>query len=556
MKNINKEKIPKEISISNYIYQNNHYYFKLDIEYQDDFPSEQMNKRYGEIRQLYKLLILKCPGCLIPEIKSKTFIMKHIRITDKERQQMKLYVENFLNYIIKHPILIEKKIVLNFFSKDNESIYKQNNLNEDKIKKYLNEDDNFDNEDSSSTSKLNQNNDDEELDEDKKINIDDFEIIQKEEYQEFFEDEEENELLNMFLEEENNKNKGLISMSKDLLMSTYKYLRKFSDNENNNQETDLLDAGKTFKGSNFQEKDFEFIKSNYNELGENNEINNYGKEIMKINEGIDYLIKNFEKEVNICEKKNKALENIINIFEEDNNKENNKTNTKKDDKNIKDDFEDITLKDNDNDSNENKDKNINKNWEMKLYLGDINKIKNYTQISKKFVLEDLKETIEKINEYKNVVEGLIDIFIRKNKHIQFLLKLRSQLSENEKRNELTEENDKNKNNIKTDINFFKKKIELEKSFINKLNQNLKYEIDLFKEKKENTIYTFIVNLYKNNYLKQNEIFDIMDKEISLDSDSENSSKIKLEKKRSRSDSDFSAKSEDKEKNDEKSEDDF
>ena len=551
-------KIPKELSISNYIYQNNHYYFKLDIEYQGDFPPEQMNKRYGEIRQLYKLLILKCPGCLIPEIKSKTFIMKHIRITDKERQQMKLDVENFLNYLIKHPILIKNKIVLNFFSKDNESIYKDNNLNEDKIKKYLNEDENFDNEDSSSTSKLNQNKDDEELDEDKKIKIDDFEIIEKEDYQEFFEVEEENELLNMFLEEENNKNKGFISMSKDLLMSTYKYLRKFSienDNENNNQETDPLDASKSFKGSNFQEKDFEFIKSNYKELGEDIEINNYGKEIMKINEGIDYLIKNFEKEVNISEKKNKALENIINIFEEDN-KENNKKNTKKDDKNIKDDFDDIKLKDDDNDFNENSDKNIKKKWEMKLYLGDINKIKNYTQINKKFVSEDLKETIKKINEYKNIVEGLIEIFIRKNKHIQFLLKLRSQLNENEKKNELTEENDKNKNNIKTDINFFKKKIELEKSFINRLNQNLKYEIDLFKEKKENTIYTFIVNLFKNNYLKQNEIFDIMDKEISLDSDSENSSKIKLEKKRSRSDSDNSAKSKEKEKDEEKSEDDF
>jgi hypothetical protein len=499
-------KIPKEISIINYICQDNHYYFKIDVEYQGDFPPEKINKRYGEIRKLYKLLLLKYPGCLIPEIKSKTFAMKHIRITEEERQQLKSNAQKFLGDVINHPILNKTKTVLDFLSNNNSHM-----TNNSLIKKYLDEDD--ENESLSSSCALNENKSDNIIsNKEKKINLDDFEIIEKDDYKEFFEDEEKDELLDMFLEEENYKNKGIISKSKDILMSTYKYLKKYSyDNDSQNYYQDKeLNDNKVFSESNLQEKDFEFIKNNQKDLGENIEINNYEKEIMKFNEGIEYLIKNFEKEINISEKKNVALNNIINIYEKDS-KQENKKDIKKDDKNKnnENDSENNIEKEKDNnDNNKDNHKDYIEKLDLKIFAGEINKIKSYTKINTEYISKDLRKTIEKIKDYKNTIEGLKNIFIRKKNHIQFLIKLHSQLNEIEKKNELTDENDKNKQKIEQDLDFFKKKVELEKNFINELNKHLKYEIENFKNTKENSIYSFIVNLYKNYYLKQSELAEI------------------------------------------------
>ena len=74
-------------------------------------------------------------------------------------------------------------------------------------------------------------------------------------------------------------------------------------------------------------------------------------------------------------------------------------------------------------------------------------------------------------------------------------------------------------------------------FINRINENLKYEIKKFKKDQENSIYLLINDLYKKNYLKQCDIFDILNNVIIFGSDSENSSKIKGENEKSRHDSD-------------------
>ncbi len=152
-------------------------------------------------------------------------------------------------------------------------------------------------------------------------------------------------------------------------------------------------------------------------------------------------------------------------------------------------------------------------------------------------MKDLNLTIDKIIELKDTLEGLCDIFERKKSHIQFLTKLQTQLNEIKKQNELIKENDENKNQLKDDKSL-KKKIDKEILHINKLNQNLKYEIDKFKKEQGYSIYTLINDLYKNNYLKQCDIFDIINKEISFDSDSENSSKIKGENGSENSSSQF------------------
>ena len=537
-------KKPIEVSILDYKLESKYmvkgyYYFEIKVIYEDELDN-LLKRRYGKIRELYKTLLLKCPGCLIPKIPSKTFVMKYFHITDEERLKIKSNIEKFLKYLIKHPILKENKFVLNFFY---EGKPMNQNLNINKMKT---EDEDDDDDDSGELINLNKNKDKDEDNNEKDnngdsgINLDDFEVIEKEDYKDLFKDEEENELLNMFLEEENNKNKGLFSASKDILSSAYKYLMIYPDENNNEVNKNIgVNSGETsiiLSGSSkFQENNFDFIKLNYKELGESMEVSEYGKDIMRICEGIDYLIKNFINEANIKEKKTKSLNSIINIFNEvkkiDNQNNikknlNEKNSNKKEENN--NEFEDIE-KNEKNIIEEKENQNTNKEkWEVKILEADINKIKEYSSINNKFINDDLKPAIEQMIEYKTTVEGLLDIFYRKKNHIQFLMKLQSQYTESEKRKNLTEENDPNKKLIENDINFLRNKIDLEKKFINKLNENLKYELNKFKEEKGNKIYTFINDLYKNNYLRQREIYNILNKEISFDSDSDNSSKIKGE----------------------------
>ena len=352
-------KKPIEVSIQDYKLESKYmvkgyYNFEIKVKYENELDT-LLKKRYSEIKKLYKTLLLKCPGCLIPKIPSKTFVMKYFHITEEERLKIKSSIEKFLKYIIKHPILFENKFVLNFFY-EGKSMNK--NLN---ISKMKTDDEDDDDDDSGELININKNKDE---DDDKEkenkdssgINLDDFEVIEKEDYKDLFKDEEENELLNMFLEEENNKNKSLFSTSKDILSSAYKYLMIYPD-ENNNEvnknigvnsgETSLILSG----SSKFQENNYDFIKLNYKELGESLEVSEYGKDIMRICEGIDYLIKNFINEVNIKEKKKKSLNNIINIFNEvkkidnqNNIKKNlNEKNSNKKEENNKE-FEDIEKK--------------------------------------------------------------------------------------------------------------------------------------------------------------------------------------------------------------------
>ncbi len=446
-------KIPKEVIIKNYINQDNHYYYKIDVEYCGDFPIEQIKKRHSDIRKLYKLLLLKYPGCLIPKFESKTLTMKYIMITEEERKQLKLNANKFLNYVITHPILNKTNTVLGFLSKDYKPI-----TNNTSITQYVNEDDNNDNNENADLSLLSLSNESD--NKEKKKDFDDFEIIEKEDYKDLFEEEEKNELLGMFLKEENYENKGIISQPYNIIMFPVKYFTKYSsgkDSDNYNQQNDYQNESKIFGGSNLQEKDFEFIKNNQSDLGENFEINNYEKEIMKYCNGIEYLIINYEKEMNIYDKKNKALNNIINLFEKDNKQENKKDSQKEDKKN-KDDFENVDDKEKDNTDNDDKEKenkekdnkdndnkdnddeekdnkdygdtenytNYKEKMDMKIFFNQINKMKKYTKLSNDYIGNDLKKTIDELKDYKNIVEGLMDIFIRKKKHIHFLLHLHSQ----------------------------------------------------------------------------------------------------------------------------------
>ena len=485
--------------------------FEISIEF-DDFSEDTINKTYQQIRDLYKTLILKCPGCLIPKIESKSLLMK-INIST---------IKKFLECFIGHPVLSQNSSVIEFFSKEKINSTSNKSLNIQKMRTMIENDDNdFDfDKDLSNIEENDKFNKSDNLNENKSNSenlFDGFEIIEKDDYKEFIDKDEETELLNLYIEE-NNKN-GYFQKAKSFATSMVNYIKSYS-NSNDNYENNYSNT----LSNTIQEKDFEFIKSNYSELGENIEINNYKLDISRIKEGLQNLINNFKKEdakdegiINISEKKMKSLDEIIKIFKEVQTIENNNINK---DENINENKEE------DNEERKDIDKNQKEKLNIKCLNEDINKLEEYSSINKKFIKEKLLPVIEELIDLKEILEALEDIFSRKDNHIIFLVKLHGKLNEKIKESESMEDHDKNKKKINNEVNSFRKKVEREKSFINKINKDLKYEIEQFRETKENKIYELINNLYKNNYLKECEIIEIFNKEYSY-SDSENSSKIKI-----------------------------
>ena len=499
---INKKmKKIKEISISDYklispVMIDRHYYFIIKVIYGDN-SDIKINKRYSEIEELYKILILKYPGCRIPKFPKKTFLM-NIHINVEEKKEIIINIEKFLRHIINHKILYEKEIVNEFFS--NHNINKNQTLKTNMMK--ISDDDINSSEFNvnENVNKEDENSDKEEQKENKENDItNDFEIIEFKKTENYDMWLEKN-LLNMFIEEENIEKKGLIYKTKGIITSTYNYLLSnyAQENINNNiTENSVTD-------SYFQEVNLKYIEKISKELGEDDYINNYGKQIIKINEGLSYLIKNIINMKSYNQVKLRSLSNIKKLCQENINYIKNK---EKEKENL--------------DSNENIKININKNKDRKIFENEINnKLKEYINKNNDFYEKDVKDGLDKINENKIVLEELKEIFERKKSHINFLTKLKSKSDDLEKKKELEPKSEP----LQKDCELMKKYFEAEKDFINKLNKDLKYEIDYYKSNIENNVYKYINELYLKNYNSQNDIFNKLNEVLSLESDSENSSK--------------------------------
>ena len=107
------------------------------------------------------------------ETTSQNAINNHLK--DDKNEILNDFIENDLS---SSPII-------------NEKLYKSDNINIDKNKNNLNKD----------------------------IILDEYEILEKDDYNNIIEDEEEDQLLKMF-DEENNKMKGIITKSKSLITTT------------------------------------------------------------------------------------------------------------------------------------------------------------------------------------------------------------------------------------------------------------------------------------------------------------------------------------------------
>ena len=494
----------KELNINDYkplssSMINQHYYFDIEIKFEDD-SEKNINKRYSEIKELYKIMLLKYPGCRIPKFPEKKFMM-NIYINEKEKKDLITKIEKFLRHIINHRILSEKNVVNDFFA--NEKINENKDLKTNLMK--ISEEDNINN------SEFTVNKDLEESDINKK---DDFESFIKEfeeidfKKNEHYETWLENNLINMFLEEENNEKKGFFDNAIGFLSSVYNYFIPSSSQDYNlasNNPENLK------QNSSFQEDNIKYLEKMSKDLGEDDYLNEYGKNIMKINEGLSYLYNNFINIQNFNKTKLKSLSNLQKLCLEnlDTVKQKEKEKEKEGETNDENSINVINKIPKYEKSNK------------KIFDNEVNnKLKEYISINVNFYEIDLDKNLEKIHESKIIIEELKDIYDRKKSHVNFLMKLISKYNEYDKKRKIEPDN----KNINKDYEHAKKYLNIETDFIKKLNQDLKYEIDFFKQNIESNIYKYINELYINKYNKQSEIFNKLNEIISLESDSETSSK--------------------------------
>ena len=455
---------PKEVNVKEYKFQTQyvvtgHYEFEIEIKFDDD-STKKINTRYSEIRRLYKSLLLKCPGCFIHDIPPKT-VWLNIKYGNQGQINDRIEgIKEFFNHIINHPRLKKNKEVINFFKKNNENISNDkneiNNENEDS-------DDDF------------QFSDDEEKNENKKENKEN----KKEKISENLENEEEILPLEEYIEEINKRKMSKGKKIIDQMYNVYVWWRKNSENADDENKGDDEKKGGDMTYIKLNEEDYDFIKKNTSNLGENREINEYKEKISRLNEGAKSLIQNFNDSLSNNEKKINALQNIIYI---------------------NNDIQKFNSKKNDDDENE-------KFSENEISI-NMKKIKEYSRLQKRFLDYDIKNYLNKLTKYQNLLQGLLEIFYRKKDNINFLGRLHSQKTDLEKQIKLKESDDPLTNEK---IKNLENKINHQIKFINNLNKDLSYEIENFKKNNEIDIYKDINEIYKNYYELNNNCLEVFNK---------------------------------------------
>ena len=465
--------IPKEIYLSKCKFQSQnyitgHYDFEIEVVYEDN-SKKPIFRRYSEIRTLYKTLILKCPGCLIPNIPSKSIWMQ-INYENQEQINERMDgIREFLSHLVKHKILRKNKEVIYFFSSSykRKDASKKDDSNKNKVKD--DSDDEFDIPSTFDTEKENNK------ENDKNDNDDDIEPLKE------------------FVEEYNNRNKGIMTKGKKLIGNMFNYIKSYTTSNTNKEEGEENNINNNKNTYNINDnvykklnkEDEEFIKKKTKELGEDFEINDYNEKINRLNDGVINIIQNIEKLIALNSKKNQAIENIVN------NDKNYKNimKSKENEKNNSFSFED--------DDNEEKSKNNNIN----NHKNNICKISEHCKIQKHFINKKVEQNLINIKKYQILLQGLLDIYSRKKDHIFYLGRLHSQKCELEKQKELN--NNISPHIIKNKEDEFKTNINHQIKFINKINKDLKYEIEKYKQNQDD-IYIFINSLFKDkaNVLKE------------------------------------------------------
>ena len=94
----------QELAFQSQYYVSGHYDFKIEVTYENG-SQETITRRYSEIRALYKTLILKCPGCLIPNIPNKSIWLKINYGNEDQINERVEGIREFFAHIAKHKTL-------------------------------------------------------------------------------------------------------------------------------------------------------------------------------------------------------------------------------------------------------------------------------------------------------------------------------------------------------------------------------------------------------------------------------------------------------------------
>ena len=452
----------KELKFENQYYVAGHYNFIIGVTYDDNDSEQEIKRRYNEIRSLYKTLLLKAPGCRIPNIPSKSIKLKINYANQKEIKERKEGIEEFLKYIVEHKILRKNKYVIKFFAPGEKSFSIQSNGGNEKEN---NGKDDFDDIFDSNIMEIKKDGNDKKEENINKDNNDYF-------------DEDDLEPLDDFVQEYNNKKKGIISKGKKVIENMYNYVKNYANSNNKKNEEGEEENNNNENTSNIFNKqltkeDYDYIKKNTKELGEDFDINDYNETISRLNEGVKMIIEKLEKISSTRKGSLDALQRIVNKDKDLKSLEKNK--------NIKDDFDF---------NEEDKKEDISSTNHKRL----IKKMNKYYNIQIGFIEKNVADTITKIKKYQELLQDLLDIYSRKNEHINFLRRLHSQKDEFEKQKENGKIKDNPLDKIKSEE--FEKKLTLEKKFIKKINKDMKYEIEEFKKNNRKDIYNYINEIYK------------------------------------------------------------
>ena len=460
----------KELKFENQYYVAGHFNFIFNVSYEDNDTEQEIKRRYNEIRALYKTLLLKAPGCRIPNIPTKSIWLKINYGNEKEVKERQEGIMVFLNHLIEHKILRKNKYVIKFFSPEENFFTYQNNLKSEK--------ENIDKDDLDDVFESNILNIKDEKKDENNLNEDDIEPLDD------------------FVQEYNNQKKGIVSKGKKMLGNIYNYVKNYANNsntkneegeeENNANENNDENSSNIFYKK-LTKEDYDYIKQNRKEIGEDYDINDYNEKINRLNEGVKIIIENLEKLSSTRKKSLDALKEIVNK-----------------DKDIK-----SLNKHNKNDDFEIKEEEKGENDIDLNHKRYIKKISKYCTIQKGFLDTNVDETINKIKKYQELLQDLLDIFSRKKDHINYLGRLHSQKEEVEKQ----KENSNLENPVdKIKIEELEKKLEHEKKFIKKINKDLAYEIDIYKKNKQNDIYNYINEVYKEKAKKIKDSVEYLNKE--------------------------------------------
>ena len=503
--------IPRKVILDKIIFKSDyyitgHFEFKFKVEYDDNDSQQEITRRYNDIRSLYKTLKLKSPGCRIPDIPDKSIWLKINYGNQSKMNERQEGIMEFLNHLVEHRILRKNKYVIKFFSSTEKDFSFTGNLINKKGSSEANED----------------------SDDEFKSNIIDIKNDKEEKGGNsinYLDDDDDIEPLEDFITEYNNKNKGLFSKGKKIVGDAIKFVKNYANNpgkknEEGEEESNINESNDSSLNSFFLKKltkdDHDFIRKKTKDLGEDFDVNDYNGKINKLNEGVNNIIQNLEK-INTARKKSlDALKEIVNK-----DKDIKILNKKK----VVDDF----------DINEDESKENNIDINHKKYIKKINK---YCTIQGGFLDKTVEENLKKVKKYQLLLKELLDIYTRKSEHLNFLGRLHSQKEELEKQKE-NNKIDIPMNKIK--IEELNKKLEHQIKFIKKLNKDLKYEIEIFKNNKQKDIYVYINNIYKEKNNKMKDSIEYLNKDKLEDEEEINFDNIDKEK----TDSNIKGKSEEK-----------